>query len=406
MMTAFSSQVSPRPRMHPIVRSNNTNSVLPQRAPRRVSYAHTLVLCALTVSSIAAPVAAQDEATPVGNSENKVSSSSPTNEAKAPDATGSESKTAVDAIQPLSPPRKPIYVRAGKSISISTSSKQIRVTNDVNLAKEQVSEFQDSPEAHFILAVALTRTSHVEEALQEVRRARKLSFAKGGPTYFDKMISEYEAVLKDDPDDNEVRYHLAWAYYMKAYVLTKYSRQVLAQVPATPPSTVTQAKPANEAIPTPPETKWHQDWVTSSANGNQPDAANVDASASAEKADEDDERPSGKGRIPSMEYAWKNASPAVIPQIKKYYQMALWKLDGLLKRDPSDLWATLYRAHLSAEYSGDIDSAMKVWQSCQMKYPSNPAPYFFLGEGYLKKGNLRESLSNVSKAIALRTLGN
>jgi cytochrome c-type biogenesis protein CcmH/NrfG len=35
--------------------------------------------------------------------------------------------------------------------------------------------------------------------------------------------------------------------------------------------------------------------------------------------------------------------------------------------------------------------------------PNNPAPYFFLGEGFLKQGNLKECLRNVSKAIALRT---
>ena len=39
--------------------------------------------------------------------------------------------------------------------------------------------------------MALTRTSMVEEALHEVRRARKLSEAKGGPAYFDHMINEY-----------------------------------------------------------------------------------------------------------------------------------------------------------------------------------------------------------------------
>jgi hypothetical protein len=39
------------------------------------------------------------------------------------------------------------------------------------------------------------------------------------------MIKSYEDMLTYYPDDNQVRYHLAWAYYMKAYVLAKYSHQ-------------------------------------------------------------------------------------------------------------------------------------------------------------------------------------
>ena len=117
----------------------------------------------------------------------------------------------------------------------------------------------------------------------------------------------------------------------------------------------------------------------------------------------------GGGAMPQMkalEDVMKNAAPSVVPQIKDYYRRAIAKLDDLLERDPSDLWARIYRAHLWAEYSGDLDGAMKVWRSCQERHPANPAPYFFLGEGYLKLGNLRECLTNVSKAIALRSLGN
>ena len=107
-----------------------------------------------------------------------------------------------------------------------------------------------------------------------------------------------------------------------------------------------------------------------------------------------------------MEYAAANAAPEVVPQVKAYYRRALKKLDEVLEKEPEDLWARLYRAHLGAEYSGDVDSAMKVWEACREAHPNNPAPYFFLGEGYLKKGNLQQCLTNVSKAIALRSVGN
>jgi hypothetical protein len=49
---------------------------------------------------------------------------------------------------------------------------------------------------------------------------------------------------------------------------------------------------------------------------------------------------------------------------------------------------------------------MTTWKACSEKYPTNPAAYFFLGEGWLKKGDLKQSISNVSKAVALRGMGN
>jgi hypothetical protein len=64
----------------------------------------------------------------------------------------------------------------------------------------------------------------------------------------------------------------------------------------------------------------------------------------------------------------------------------------------------IYRAFLLAQYTGDLDSSMSTWKQCLDKFPSNPVPYFFLGEGYLKQGNLKESLHNVSKAVSLRAV--
>ena len=308
--------------------------------------------------------------------------------------------------------RKPIIIKPGQSISITTASHEIRVTNDVTLAKEQAQEFPDSPEASFILAVALTRTSRVEEALMEVRKARKLSMAKGGAAYFDDMIHEYEKVLEHKPDDTSIKYHLAWAYYMKAYVLTKYSKRVVADKK----SATASGAMANLA----PPKDWHKEWVNQASEAqkevSQSQTASVEPAgssaqtiagqaAAATSTGDNSSAPKATKKTGMMAYAWENAAPEVIPQIKKYYRRALSKLDSLLVQDPEDLWATLYRAHLKAEYNGDIDAAMNVWRNCQKKFPSNPAPYFFLGEGYLKKGNLRESLTNVSKAIALRGLG-
>ena len=125
-----------------------------------------------------------------------------------------------------------VYVHAGQELTVGTDSDGLVTTEDVELAKKQVASYPDNPEAHFILAVALTRTSYVEEALQEVRRARRLAQSQGGAQYFDKMIDADEKMLTFSPKENRVRYSLAWAYYMKAYLLAQEFRKPPQQVPS------------------------------------------------------------------------------------------------------------------------------------------------------------------------------
>ena len=57
-------------------------------------------------------------------------------------------------------------------IQLGTETEDIILTDDVNLAKAQVEKYPDNPEAHFNLAIALSRTSYVEEAIKELRKTR------------------------------------------------------------------------------------------------------------------------------------------------------------------------------------------------------------------------------------------
>jgi tetratricopeptide (TPR) repeat protein len=248
-----------------------------------------------------------------------------------------------------------VVFKPGQAIAVTMETEDIVCTNDVALAAKQREAYPESPEASMVYAVALSRTSQVEKALQEVRRARRLAQKEGGGAYFDQMIETYEKMLTYYPEDNQVRYHLAWAYYMKAYLLVKSSSPSKAGQEATQHA-------AQSKSPLTTLSQIHNDL--------------------------------------------SQASPDAVPQIKRYYDLALANLDGMLQREPGDIWARVYRAHLQAEASGDIDTAMVEWQKVKESSPNNPAAYFFLGEGYLKKGNLKESLNNVSKAIALRAIGN
>lgn len=291
-----------------------------------------------------------------------------------------------------------LLVKPGQStISVNMATEDIICTNDVNVASQQREHFPDSAEASFIYAVALSRTSRFEDALREVRRARRLAEKDGGPAYFDKMIGTYEKMLTYYPEDNQVRYHLAWAYYMKAYLLARYGHQ----------------KPG--------QTVKYKEWIASAQNPNKAEEGKeltkTEESATGQKTSSEstdskvatDEKSADTNVLSSIGHIQKTvagASPDMVPQIKQYYDLALGKLNDLLARDPGDVWARVYRAHLQAEASGDIDSAIAEWQKVKESSPLNPAPYFFLGEGYLKKGNLKECMMNVSRAVALRSTGN
>jgi tetratricopeptide (TPR) repeat protein len=257
-----------------------------------------------------------------------------------------------------------VLLKPGQALTIDTGFEDIVCTNDVELARKQREAFPDNAEASFIYAVALSRTFKVEQALKEVRRARGLAEKEGGPAYFNKMISTYENMLTYCPTDNQVRYHLAWAYYMKAYLLARYDKQ-----DKTHPS--------------------YKEWIKTLKEDPAPDPTKDPAAANATAA--------------RVKRTIEMASPKAIPQIQNYYKLALEKLDQILASNPTDVWARIYRAHLAYEAGGKLDESIAEWLSVKDANPTNPAPYFFLGEGFLKQGNLKESLKNVSQAVALRS---
>lgn len=381
----------------------------------------TNVSSASTCDTTAAPASAAVSST------SSTTTISPAAAAESPTA-----ETANGAALPADSTQKLLWHK-GQSVSIDTATEDILPTYDVALARRQVEAYPDSPEASFILAVALSRTSAVEEALQEVQRARKLAEKQGGAKYFDKMIASYEKMLVSYPEENKVRYGLAWAYYMKAYLLASQSRHLAAWKAANP-----QLVPVYEAA----RKKQLEDEAAAAANGGQPGAAPTTGSTAPAKATQPTSANATTGNInkqvvdalhgsptaaaaalaslasgpaaggqkpalaslPHIHGIMENVDPGDIPQISEYFDKALQKLDEILKREPNDVWTIDYRAHLKAEYTGNLTDAMSTWISMTKKYPNNPAAYFFLGEGYLKQGNLKESINNVSRALFLRAM--
>ena len=126
-----------------------------------------------------------------------------------PGGGGSNGQASTDET-PVSGNTPVVLVKPGQSHFSRDATEDIVATDNIDLARQQAVAYPNSPEASFILAVALTRTSQVEEALKEVRRARRLAQDQGGAAYFNKMISTYENMLTYCPADNHVRYMLAW----------------------------------------------------------------------------------------------------------------------------------------------------------------------------------------------------
>lgn len=297
-----------------------------------------------------------------------------------------------------------VMIKPGQALELTMTQEDLQPTDDVNLAREQKDKYADSPEAHFIYAVALTRTSRVEEALQEVRTARRLAMAQpgGGYNYFDKMIKSYEDVLASAPDDNRIRYGLAWAYYMKAYLLAQDSKK--AQKVIAPAAVDANAKPS--AAPA-------EGGAGFTAKGEKKQVDNATALGIlsalnpdlAKKANAEPGKTSAT-EMPHVPSALEKAAPFAVPEVKQYYQLAIKNLDEVIAKKPDDVWAAAYKWHLYAEYSGNLDESMKEWKALLKRFPFNPALYLFYGEGWLKKGNLKECIVNVSHAIMLRGLGN
>lgn len=321
-----------------------------------------------------------------------------------------------------------LMLKPGQPLVLGSETEDVQPTDDVNLAREQALHFPDNAEASFILAVALTRTSRVEEALQEVRRARRLAQAAGGPAYFDKMIKSYEEMLQS-VDDPRVRYSLAWAYYMKAYLLAQDSRRAqMSPVPpimpaaptaaaipaATPAPSISAAPTATPAVPQPavvPQNTTVPNTVSAKAEKKKIDPTlaigllnSLNPGITAKMVADGGKIPAAQ--LPSIPTAIQKAAPAAVPQIHQYYAEALKNLDAVLAKKPDDVWALLYRWHLYAEDTGNLGEAMRAWKEAEHRFPNNPGVHLFLAEGYVKEGNLKEGVVHASKAVFLRGLGN
>ncbi len=267
--------------------------------------------------------------------------------------------------------------RPGIILSGTAGETALNPTCDLSLAASQASEFPDSAEAAFIHAVALTRSSQVEAALKEVRRARNLAGATGDPDYFNRAVSQYEQSLEADPNNSCVRYGLSWAYYMQAYLLGERARkQENLAKPVMPQMYRKKSRLGDNLLS-------GATMLASALTGTKPPV----------------------GAVPHIPGALEGAPAWAIPQIKQYYQKSINQLDQVIKREPTNAWAATYRVHVNEEYDGNNGAALSQLEGLKKRFPDNPAVAFFLADAYARNGNFAAGAGSLGRAVQLKLQG-
>jgi tetratricopeptide (TPR) repeat protein len=101
----------------------------------------------------------------------------------------------------------------------------------------------------------------------------------------------------------------------------------------------------------------------------------------------------------------ENTPSWALPQIKIYYQKSLANLDEVVRRDPKDVWAAVYGAHVREEYDGEHQIALDKLTLLKKNHPDNPAAAFFLADAYARSGNIVAGAGSLSQALKLKLQG-
>ena len=249
-------------------------------------------------------------------------------------------------------------IKAEEPLQIGTETEDISLTDDLNIAKAQALKYPDNPEAHFNLAIALSRTSLVEEAIKELRKTKLLIRKPENIGIIDKKIIEYREMLKDKTNEayaNNIRYRLAFSHYLKAYLISK-DIQKSVKAGLKPASTNKEQKTKSKSL----------------------------------------------NLLTSKSFALNDSNP----EIKKNLEESIYYFDEQLKVNPNDIWTKVYYGFILTEQYNDLHKAKRLWTEAARQDPNNPAPHFFLGELKIKEGNLKEGILEISQALLLRSVGN
>jgi tetratricopeptide (TPR) repeat protein len=137
--------------------------------------------------------------------------------------------TAQVTTKPAAQPTTPAATTGHSTdFKFSTETDALKITDDIAIAQEQVNQHPDDPEAHFILASALSRSPYLERAFAEIKQVKELLKARQDFSFIDETITQYEALHNNEPHNTLITYRLAMGYFFKGYLVEKYPHHMAA----------------------------------------------------------------------------------------------------------------------------------------------------------------------------------
>lgn len=114
-------------------------------------------------------------------------------------------------------PEDPVTMSA---LRIDLRQDSLNITNDIALAEAQARAYPEDPEAQFLLAIAYSRSVHLEKAMKALQRTKRLiKKSPEGYAKVDHLIDSYREMLAYRAEDPLIHYRLAFGYYMKGYAI-------------------------------------------------------------------------------------------------------------------------------------------------------------------------------------------
>lgn len=166
---------------------------------------------------------------------------------------------------PAASPAKPAAsatVKPKKVMTLTAKKEALKLTDDIPTAKAQVAAHPDDPEAHFLLAVAYSRSPYLEQAFKEVKTVKNMLKVNKDFEFIDRTLVQYEDLYRNHPQDTVVMFRLAMGYYLKAYSLEKYPHHYANAPVGTAPEFYEKAKTVlNQIITLNPNDIWSRNYL-------------------------------------------------------------------------------------------------------------------------------------------------
>ncbi len=248
---------------------------------------------------------------------------------------------------------------------IALTGTDLILTDDLALSIKQAEDNPNSPEAHFNLAVAYSRTVEVEKALDAIKTTKKLIKKSKDPDAINHTFDKYIKVLSAKPSEDLTNYRLAFLHFLKAYLNEKKDKKTLDGQISNFTKQI-KAEKAKEKL----------------------DQAAIDRLKSVKK--------SLKKKRENL-----HASPEYMALSNK----AIDYMDKVLAKSPDDVWTLSYKGYLIYDQGNNAENfkkAKKLWKKAIVLDPKNPAPHMLLGDAHMKNGDPASGFKEVTKAMLLR----